>query len=162
MTTPMRDMIGSTPVEHVQGHLVDHVLMNVVRHHAASEDDARDLLDYMLESADLDMCRLSILLRHLGRRLPLSLGGMKLQRLDASKGVLARIDFGPERDMQWRGGSLSLRERPLPDSAAMLVNGRPLGDLVVHPYLDPTMIVANFGQAAGTWRMTLEFPKTSS
>jgi hypothetical protein len=135
------------------------MLMNVVRHHAPDPDDARDLLDYMLETDELDMTRLSILLRHLGRRLPLALGEMKLQRLAASRSVLARIDFGPERDMQWRGGTLSLRDAPLPESMALRIDGRPIGDLIIHPYLDPTMLIANFGQAGGTWRMSLVVPR---
>lgn len=157
---PTLEWVGSTPVERIEGRLVDHIVMNMIRHHAPEPRDAADLLAYLsegdgMEGDGVDMTRLSILLRHLGRRVPLELAEMTIKR-PSSGALIARIDFGPDRDMTWRGGTLSIRAGPLPETIATRMTGRPLGDVLDHPYLHPSMPIAHFSQTGPLWRLGFE------
>lgn len=148
MKDVQRTRVAGPSVAMEDGGLLDPVLFAIVRHHADSEEDRVDLVEFM-RTGVVGVAQLRILLRHLGNRRPLLMDGFSTSttagRLPGRSGAKLRnatctmsLDNGRA---SWAQGRLTVNRLKLPETVLSNLDGRPLGDVVDHPYLPGDLVI---------------------
>lgn len=147
--------LRDTVVEEVGNRLVDPVLMAFVRHHADTEDDREDLLSYLGQTGVVDWTRLAVLTKHLGTRRTLLLATIEIEAFNGGRTLVSKIDFGEHHQLWWKAGRLIQYENMPPQTIAAALPGRPLSDLIEHPYLPRDILIDTFESSDARWSASL-------
>lgn len=138
----------------VQGHLfdefhgvlVDPFLLALIRHHTDAQKEQTDIVRFC--SSPFDTEQLSILLPLLESKR--NILDVELTKLANSQGIAVKIDFG---DIWWHPkGEIVFVGRP-PDVILSALPGRPVSDVLEHPYVPRDMIVDGVSEGGGLWKI---------
>lgn len=149
MKNVQRTRVTGPAVAMEDGGMLDPVLFAVIHHHADSKDDRLDLIEFV-RTGVTGIDQLRVLLKHLGNRRPLLMDafstGTTAGRLPGRGGAKLRnatctmsLDHGR---VCWGQGRLTVNRMKLPETVLSNLDGRPLGDVVDHPYLPGDLVIA--------------------
>lgn len=132
---------------------VDPVLLTLARHHSLDDDDVYAILDFV-SCAKVEMRQFGILLSNIGRRRAPLIDGIEVSTYGGSDTMLSNMTFAGH-GMKWIGGRISLRRDMPPDTVVTALAGRPLRDLVTHPYLPTDVRIDTLNPRDDGWSVGL-------
>lgn len=132
---------------------VDVVLLTMARHHAACDDEIRAIIDYV--SCDtVNRRQFDMFLTHIGHRRRFLADAIEVNVHKARRTIVATLAFSAH-GMRWRAGLLSMDGGPPPSIITTALTGRPLRDLVEHPYLPPHACIGSMTARGDGWTASL-------
>ena len=145
----MRLFRGELVEDLPDGKVADPFVMALVRYHARSPQDEADLLAF-LRAPGFQKVHLEMLLKRLGPCLPLLASRIEVTTWEGGR-MLKCNALSLPNGVRWRDGTMSCDNNPLPDSVAVSIEGRRLGDVIQHPYLPAHLVIDWFEQAGARW-----------
>lgn len=144
---------------------VDPILTNMIRHHAGDGDDeeTRRAYDGFLRFVTLQRIErdhVDVVLQLAGRRLGFQGVNLLTTSARTDQGVV-RVSCASKLSEQlfWDGRSLKCENSVLPETIRSTMRGRPLGELVQHPYLPDDLPIASLTQGTSHWVAHFNAPK---
>jgi hypothetical protein len=134
-------MAGQWASETVDGIRIDVMLTTMIRHHVTTEQEFADVLEFMKMPCDVK--HFDILFRNMGRRLPLAVSWLNVERQRGDTIMRGNMHFGPE--LYWSNGQLIVGAR-MPEAVLMALEGRLMTEIVDHPYMPRTLRIASMRQ----------------
>ena len=95
------------------------------------------------------MRQLGILLAHMGPRLPIMAEDVHVERKNQGRVLRAEIRFS--LNVRWITGKLCISRPHLPDTVVAAAIGRPMTDILDHPYIPANLIIASMEEHNGRW-----------
>lgn len=147
--SPLRALYRDTIVERYEDRWVDPFLLALIRHHAESGEDRRDILEYCLLPVHTE--QLDILLRHIGSGMPLlAHGEMTTDVWEDGKVLTARMNLGDDGEIWWSRRMITLHGYALPQTVAGGAVGRTVREIVTHPYIPEDLVINEIHPATTT------------
>jgi hypothetical protein len=143
-----RTRVRTPTVQLADGGLIDPIMLAIIHHHADTEEDRFDLVDFARTGIN-GIDQLRIMLKHLGNRRRLLMDAFSSQtsngRLPGRNGSrLRNVDCTVSLNhgrVRWGQGILTLNHLSVPATIMATLEGRPITDVVDHPYLGGGMLV---------------------
>ena len=127
--------------------VVDAAYAQLLRHHTSTPDELAEAVAFSQEL--FTMRQLGILLAHMGPRLPLAAEDVHVER--KNRGGVLRADIRFSLHVRWTSGRLCISRPHLPDTLAMAAIGRPLRDVLDHPYIPENLVIASIDERDRQW-----------
>lgn len=140
-------MAGQWASETIDGRRIDVMLSTMIRHHVTTDEEFADVLEFM--TMPCDMKHFGILVRHIGRKLPLAVNYLNIERQHENNTLRGYMHFGPE--LYWGRGQLIIGTR-LPEAVLMALEGRLMTEVIDHPYIPRTLRIASMRPEKGSNR----------
>jgi hypothetical protein len=128
---------GPRFAEEHDGVLVDVALATMLRHHTETPDEFRDALAFFGHPAT--RIQMDVLLRHIGRRLPLAVDEVVVER--RASGRILRCEMRFDLHTRWVNGELRLPLDRAPMTMMSACFGRPLRSILDHPYVPDLLVM---------------------
>lgn len=138
------------------GVLVDPFLMCVIRHHADTEEERADMLR-MCCGQSVSKDQLAVLLKYMGNGQPLLMQSIGSTSKKGNKVFSCRLSMR-DGNLHWDGDRLSVRLQKLPETVMSAMVGRPLKDVIAHPYYPQDLEIASVKERDQGWMLELTIP----
>lgn len=116
---------------------LDIALDGLIRHHTSDADEYADAVAFCREP--FQKKQLDILFRRMGGGIPLKISYIKVDRKQGD--TILRAYMRLTDGVTWQSGRLIMDSALLPETLATALPGRPLSDIIVHPYLPADLTV---------------------
>lgn len=138
---------GSVVKRHVTRSLrvvhLDPMLLGLIRYHASDAGEEDDLIEFCDHPVRLE--QLAIVVRLLKRPRPLLIDEISVDQRDDA--ITAHMQKGLASDSiewSWRSNTVVHFGATVPETIAQRLVGRPLGDLMTHPYMPTDLVITDF------------------
>lgn len=126
---------------------IDGALAQMLRHHTSTGDEFDDAVRFCQEP--FTQSQLDLLLKRMGPGLPIAVDTVHVERKNRSK--VLRCDMRLSLHIRWTSGRVLVSTCHLPETMAIAAVGRPLADVVSHPYLPVGLVVGSVEEQYGMW-----------
>jgi hypothetical protein len=124
---------------------VDAVYAQLLRHHTSTPEELAAAVAFSQEQ--FSTRQLEILFSHMGPRLPIMVEDLYVER--RKRGSVLRADMRFGQGIRWVSGTLHIPRRILPDTMIGMVAGRPLRDVLDHPYIPVDLCAVDVDEEGG-------------
>lgn len=126
---------------------LDAGLATMLRHHTSTPEEFDAAVRFCQDPFSPQ--QLEILLAHMGPRLPISVEDVHVERKNYGK--VLRCDMQFRAGLRWTSGRIVMSKSHLPDTLAAVITGRPLSDVIDHPYIPRGLVIREVEEQNGQW-----------
>lgn len=122
---------------------IDAMLSNLIRFHSVTDVDRADIIAFCSNAVQHN--QLGILLKHMGTYEPIKSSSVLVDSkiIGDDKIIFTQMDL-KDVNLQWRRSGFVLTGFQIPLSTGEGMIGRPLSDLIEHPYLPGDALIRKF------------------
>lgn len=115
---------------------IDSLLAEMARHHTTTQAEFDDVIAFLRHP--FHHSQLDILLRNVGRRLPLAVTYLKVERSNGDSELRGIMHLTPF--IYWSSGR-AIVDQTIPDTVLLALKGRPFTDFIDHPYIPRGLLI---------------------
>lgn len=130
---------------------IDGALAAMLRHHTATADEFGDAVAFCREP--FTQAQLGLLLKRMGPGLPIAAHTVHVECRRRAR--ILKCDMRITEHIRWNSGCITLHNDQMPGIIASAAVGRPLRDILEHPYIPEGLVITNIEDEMGLWTLTL-------